>query len=117
LGGALLLVMAALITSPAVAQPEPSFRATCGELRAKLAQVDLGGEQLITIEVADALTLVRPGPGISYLGMCAPPNPQVLCVTYGTGELKVGQRALLVGTLSPRGPDHLLLDPCLPGGG
>jgi hypothetical protein len=117
LGGALLLVMAALIASPAEEQPEPSFRATCGELRAKLAQLDLADGTLITIEVEGALTLVRPGPGISYLGMCAPPDPQVLCVTYGTGDLKVGDRTLLVGAISPRGPDHLLLDPCLPSGG
>jgi hypothetical protein len=47
------------------------------------------------------------------MAMCSPPDPQVLCVTYSTGGRKAGDTVVLSGTYSPRGPDHILLDPCL----
>jgi hypothetical protein len=47
--------------------------------------------------------------------MCEPPDPQVLCVTYETGGRKRGDRVVLTGSYSRRGPDHILLDPCLHG--
>jgi len=98
----------------AVAQPAPSFLAKCGELRkAVVGLKPKDGEELITIEVEGELTTVKSDGALVYLLMCRPPDPQVLCVTYETNGRKAGERVILTGTYSQRGPNHILLDPCL----
>ena len=106
---------AVLLSTPpdAAAQPAPSFRATCGELRAAAKRLDHDGDTLVVIEVVGALTHVQDAGHLAYLVACSPPNPQVLCVTYGTGDRKVGDTVMLTGTFSQRGPNHIQLDPCL----
>ena len=106
----------ALATAPtfARAQPAPSFHATCGGLRAAIAKLGHDGEALVTIEVEGALRGVHFDGALAYLLLCAAPDPQVLCVTYATGGRNVGDRATVTGAFSQRGPDHVLLDPCLP---
>ncbi len=104
-----------LATGAALAQPEPSFRARCGELRAAIARLDASGEALITIEVEGVLRDARSDGALAYLLMCAPPDPLVLCVTYSTGGRKAGDRTVVTGNFTQRDPDHVLLDPCLPG--
>ena len=96
------------------AQPAPSFHASCGELRAAIAKLDRDDEALVTIEVEGALRQVHFDGVLAYLVVCAAPDPQVLCVTYSTGNRKVGDRATVTGAFTQRGPDHVLLDPCLP---
>ena len=103
-----------LATGATFAQPEPSFRAACGGLRAAIARLDTSGEGLITIEVEGVLRDARSDGALAYLLMCAPPDPLVLCVTYSTGGRKAGDRTLLTGNFTQRDPDHVLLDPCLP---
>lgn len=105
-------IMAALCT-PAEAQPEPSLRSSCAELRQAVATLDLDDEKLVTIQVVGALTAVQHDGALGYLAMCAPPEPQVLCVTYSIGDWKIGDRVTLTGTLSMPSPHHVLLDPCL----
>ena len=38
---------------------------------------------------------------------------RVLCVTYETNGRKVGDRVVVTGSILPRGPDFVQLDPCL----
>lgn len=95
------------------AQPAPSLRATCGDLRAGVRSLDLDAEKLVTIQVVGTLTTVQTDGALAYMAMCAPPEPQVLCVTYTTGDRKIGDRVVLSGTVTQPSPNHILLDPCL----
>jgi hypothetical protein len=108
-----ILLAAALLPSPAGAQPAPSFRASCGELRGAIEKLGWKEGELVTIEVVGTLTLVRHDGALAYLAMCRPPDPQVLCVSYETNGRKVGESAVLTGAYIPRGPNHIQLDPCL----
>lgn len=107
---AFLLVLAA-VAGPAAAQPEPSFRAGCGELRAALAR--LPSTKDITIQVIGRLTGARFDGAVAYLTLCGAPDPLVLCVSYSTNDRKVGDEVVLSGAYEDRGPDRVLLDPCL----
>ena len=97
----------------ALAQPEPSFRSPCRDLRATLRTLDMRGDPLVTIQVEGALTAVQSDGALVYLGLCAPPDPRVLCVTYADNGRRVGDMVVVSGAYSQRGPDHVLLDPCL----
>jgi hypothetical protein len=97
----------------AIAQPEASFRSTCHDLRAALQTLDTTGDPLITIQVEGQLTMVRTDGVLVYMGLCTPPDPQVLCVTYADNGRKVGDQVVVSGAYGQRGPDHILLDPCL----
>jgi hypothetical protein len=110
----LLLLAFFLLPSPlASAQPAPSFRATCGELRREIAKLGWTEGELVTFEVVGTLTVVHHDGALAYLGMCKAPDPQVLCVSYETNGRKVGETAVLTGSYIPRGPNHIQLDPCL----
>jgi hypothetical protein len=99
-------------TSPH-AQPEPSFRAGCGTLREALKTLAGREGELVTIQVEGALTMVRSGAGLTYLGLCRAPDPQVLCVTYDSNGRMAGERVVVSGSWEQVGPDHVKLDPCL----
>lgn len=109
---ALVVIFGAPPRAPA--QPAPSFLAKCGELRNAVAGLKpKDGEELITIEVEGELTTVKSDGGLVYLLMCRPPDPQVLCVTYETNGRRPGDRVILTGSYIQRGPNHIMLDPCL----
>lgn len=108
--------VAAIVTgTPAgvPAQPAPSFQARCGELRKSVRDLNFKHDQLVVIEVVGTLTLVQSDGALAYLGVCKPPDPQVLCVTYSTNGRKVGDEVVVTGSLIPHGPDYIQLDPCL----
>jgi hypothetical protein len=113
----LKLALAALGTCAACgsasAQPDPTFRSSCEDLRAALNRHPLDDETLATIQVVGALTGVDSDGTLAYLSLCRAPNPQVLCVTYSTNDRKPGEQVVVSGAFSRRGPDHILLDPCL----
>ena len=105
--------VAAGFTGGAEAQPEPSFRATCENLRESLRQLNPKPDDYFTMEVAGTLTSVQSDGALVYITMCSPPDPQVLCVTYSMDDRKKGEKVIIVGTYGERGPDHIMLDPCL----
>jgi hypothetical protein len=111
----LFLALATLALAHAAhAQPAPTFQARCGELRQAMASLQGREEdELITIEVVGPLAFLRDAGGIVYLGLCGPPDPRVLCVTYETMGRKLGDRVVVTGSILPRGPDFIQLDPCL----
>jgi len=104
----------ALAASTAVhAQPAPSFRSTCQELRASVQRLNPQPDDYFTIEIVGTLTDIHSDNVLVYMLMCSPPDPQVLCVTYSVGGRRKGDKVILAGTFSRRGPDHIMLDPCL----
>ena len=109
-----VLALAALVGSnPARAQPPSLFQARCSELRGAMS--GLHGrqeEERTTIEVVGPLASVRDAGGIVYLGLCGPPDPRVVCVTYETMGRKLGDRVVVNGTILPRDPDLVQLEPC-----
>jgi hypothetical protein len=114
----LLSCILAATTLPATAtapraQPDPTFRARCGELREALKALKGREGELITIQVEGALTMVRSGAGLTYLGLCEAPDPQVLCITYDSNGRLAGERVVVSGGWEQVGPDHVKLDPCL----
>jgi hypothetical protein len=110
-----LLALAALASADAAcAQPPSLFQARCSELRGAMS--GLHGRQedeRTTIEVVGLLASVRDAGGIVYLGLCGPPDPRVLCVTYETMGRKLGDRVVVTGTILPRDPDLVHLEPCV----
>ena len=105
--------VAVVAATPVEAQPAPSFRSACQDLRASVGKLNPKPDDYFTIEVAGTLTDVHSDGVLAYMLMCAPPDPQVLCVTYSTSGRKKGDAVILAGTYSQRGPDHIMLDPCL----
>jgi hypothetical protein len=99
--------------TPLHAQPEPSFRASCANLRASLTELNPTAEDYVTIEVVGRLEEIQSDGILVYMLMCTPPDARVLCVTYSVGERKVGDQVILTGTYNYHGPDHVMLDPCL----
>src|SRR5918998_945432 len=106
-------LVAAVTPTAGDAQPAPSFRSTCQNLRAAIRTLNPKPDDYFTIEVAGTLTDVHSDGALVYMLMCSPPDPQVLCVTYSTSGRKKGHAVILAGTYSQRGPDHIMLDPCL----
>ena len=113
LAAALILATTVGALRPARAQPDPSFRVTCSDLRASVRTLGEDEEKLVAIQVVGPLTRVHSDGTLAYLFMCTPPDPQVLCVTYATNGRVAGDVVVLSGAYSARGPDHILLDPCL----
>jgi hypothetical protein len=97
----------------ATAQPAPSFRASCADLRAKLEALAWNGKDLVTIQVEGKLTLAKTTDALVHLGMCDLPAPRVLCITYELDRLKPGDTVILSGALTRPDANHVLLDPCL----
>jgi hypothetical protein len=108
-----LAMFLAVMPMRAMAQPAPSFLAPCGELRKAVGKLKGKDEELVTIEVMGELTSVKSDGALVYMFMCRPPDPMVLCITYETNGRKAGDRLILTGSYSQRGPNHILLDPCL----
>jgi hypothetical protein len=66
---------AALTPSSVEAQPEPSFRSTCQNLRASVRALNSKPDDYFTIEVAGTLTDVQSDGVLVYMQMCSPPDP------------------------------------------
>ena len=107
------LILAAGAGSVGLAQPDPSFRARCETLRGSLERLGAAKDAYFTIQVVGRLEYVGKSDSVALLGMCGPPNPRVLCVTYTTDDWKVGDTAMISGMYSETRPDYIKLDPCL----
>jgi hypothetical protein len=111
---AVLVFLASFVSGPLSAQPAPSFQARCSELKESMAALKGQEErELVTIEVVGLLEIVREQNGLAFLGMCGPPHPRVLCITYESNGRQPGERVVVVGTIQPTGEDFIQLDPCL----
>ena len=92
---------------------QPSYRAQCHEVR-ELTRDRETGTARIDFSVTGPLALVHSDGTLAYLGLCGTaPDPKVLCITYQTNDMKVGDLVTVTGGYSRQGPDFIVLDPCL----
>lgn len=111
---ALVALLASFAPGAASAQPAPSFQARCSEIKESLSALKGQSQgELVTIEVVGPLQIVREEGGLAFLGLCGPPDPRVLCISYEAGGRQVGDRVVVVGSVRPTDEDFIQLDPCL----
>ncbi|MEH2589562.1 hypothetical protein [Bradyrhizobium sp. AZCC 1721] len=67
----------------------------------------------IDLSVVGNLTAVQTDQVLWYLVLCSPPDIRIMCVTYQSNGLAVGDRVIARGGYRRRDVDHVLLDPCL----
>ncbi len=92
---------------------KPAYTPQCHEVRA-LTRDRETGETRVDFSVTGPLALVHFDGTLAYLGLCGtPPDPKVLCVTYQTNDMKVGDVVTVAGGYSRPNPDFIVLDPCL----
>jgi hypothetical protein len=92
---------------------QPSYRARCHEVRELTKDRETGATR-IDFSVTGPLALVHFDGTLAYLGLCGTaPDPKVLCVTYQTNDMKVGEVVTIAGGYSRPNPDFIVLDPCL----
>jgi len=111
--GALLCAAAVVSAEPSAAQREPAFRTDCAGLAARLEALKAATGEEPVIEVRDQLRYVGSDDAVAYLGLCEPPAPRVLCVTYKGRDWKVGETVLVSGAFTEGRPGYLKIDPCL----
>ncbi|MCD6069990.1 MAG: hypothetical protein K0S42_506 [Microvirga sp.] len=92
---------------------QPTYQARCHEVRV-LTKDRKTGETRVDFSVTGPLALVHFDGTLAYLGLCGTePDPKVLCVTYQTNDMKVGDLVTVAGGYSRPNPDFIVLDPCL----
>ncbi|AWM88148.1 hypothetical protein [Microvirga sp. 17 mud 1-3] len=95
------------------ADMQPGRQARCSEVAALIEGRETG-QQRVDFSVVGSLALVHHDGTLAYLGLCGtPPEPKVLCVTYQTNGMQVGDKVIVTGGFSKPSPDYVLLDPCL----
>jgi hypothetical protein len=101
------------VDRPAFSQPEqPGKPASCESIAAQLPD-SIPADSRVDMAIAGTVSLLRTDGALWYIAVCAEPGVRVLCVTYGAGELKLGDRAVLRGGFNRQDKRHVLLDPCL----
>jgi hypothetical protein len=89
---------------------QPAKRpAACEELRRMSA--GLKAADRIDLAIVGQLTAIRSDGTFWYLEMCR--DLYVMCLTYQSNDMKVGDRVLLRGTYSRLDENHVVLAPCL----
>ncbi|MCU4182502.1 hypothetical protein [Bosea sp. BH3] len=115
-GGALaqsIMTDAFFVGRPAFSRPEqPGKPASCEDIAAQLPD-SVPRDTRVDMAIAGPVSLIQTDGALWYVAVCAEPGVRVLCVTYGAGDLKLGDRAVLRGGYNRQGPRHIMLDPCL----
>jgi hypothetical protein len=95
------------------ADMQPSYQARCPEVR-ELTKGRETGETRVDFSVTGPLALVHFDGTLAYLGLCGTGSePKVLCVTYQTNDMKVGDVVTVAGGYNRPNEDFIVLDPCL----
>ena len=98
---------------PAFSRPEqPGRPASCEDVAAQLPD-SVPRDTRVDLAIAGPVSLIQTDGALWYVAVCPEPGVRVLCVTYGAGDLKLGDRAVLRGGYNRQGPRHIMLDPCL----
>lgn len=90
----------------------PPRQARCSEVAGLIAGRETE-QKRVDFSVTGALALVHSDGALAYLGLCGAPDPKVLCVTYQTNGLQVGDEVVVTGGFAKPEPDFVLLDPCM----
>ena len=64
----------------------------------------------IDFSAVGALSLVHFDGVLAYLGICDEPDTKVLCVTYSTNDLKIGNTVIVTGSYRKMAPNFVILD-------
>lgn len=97
---------------PAFSEAErPSQRAAAFEEVRSMAEGLEPSEIRIDLAISGKLTLVRTDGALWYLVMCS--DLRVMCVTYESNDMKVGDVVLFRGGYKRLDANHAVLDPCL----
>ncbi|MBZ6076178.1 hypothetical protein [Microvirga puerhi] len=95
------------------AEVPPHRQARCSEVAQWTKDQETGFERR-DFSVVGKLALVHHDGTLAYLGLCGePPEPKVMCITYQTNGLQVGDEVIVTGGYSKLSADYVLLDPCL----
>jgi hypothetical protein len=86
--------------------------AGCSEVRPMSAGLDYPGYR-IDLSVIGEITSIRTDGVLWYVTMCNLPDVRLMCVTYKSNDMKVGDRVNIKGGYSPVDGNHVMLDPCL----
>lgn len=86
--------------------------ARCNDVRAMSAGLDYPGFR-VDLSVVGELTSVRTDGVLWYLTMCNLPDVRLMCVTYKSNDMKVGDRVFIKGGYNRLDANHIKLDPCL----
>ncbi|MEZ0170711.1 hypothetical protein [Microvirga sp. TS319] len=98
----------------APAETIPGSPARCSEIKDVIRDVPTPpGLDRIDFSAVGALSLVHFDGVLAYMGICTEPDAKVLCVTYSTNDLKVGEIVILTGSYRKMAANFVVLDPCL----
>ena len=92
-------------------QPTPAI-ARCDEVRPMSAGLDYPGFR-IDLSVVGDITSIRTDGVLWYVTMCNLPDVRLMCVTYKSNDMKIGDRVLMKGGYNRVDGNHIMLDPCL----
>lgn len=88
--------------------------AQCHEIKDAIRDVPTpSGLDRIDFAAVGPLSLVKFDGVLAYMGICNEPDAKVLCVTYSTNDMKVGEVVNVAGSYRKVAPNYVILDPCL----
>ncbi len=98
----------------APAEMIPERPALCHEIEDVIRNVPTpSGLDRIDFSAVGALSLVHFEGVLAYMGVCNEPDAKVLCVTYSTNDLNVGDTVIVTGSYRKMAANFVILDPCL----
>jgi hypothetical protein len=86
--------------------------ARCDEVRAMSAGLNYPGYR-VDLSVIGEITSIRSDGVLWYVTMCNLPDVRLMCVTYKSNDMKVGERVNIKGGYNRVDGNHIMLDPCL----
>ena len=90
----------------------PDLVATCETIR-DWASKSPQTKARIDLAVRGKLSRVSGDGALVYLIMCEEPNPKIMCVTYRTNGMAIGDVVRFGGGFRQLSPEQIVLDPCL----
>jgi hypothetical protein len=98
----------------APAEMIPERPARCHEIEGAIRSIPTpSGLDRIDFSAVGVLSLVHFDGVLAYMGICNEPDAKVLCVTYSTNDLKVGDTVIVAGSYRKMAANYVILDPCL----
>ena len=99
---------------PAFSEAEQPVRmpAECRDVR-RMADGIPELDHRIDLSVVGSLTAVQTDQVLWYLVLCSGPDIRIMCVTYQSNGMAIGDRVIVKGGYLRRDANHVMLDPCL----
>ena len=99
---------------PAFSEAEQPVQtpAECSDVR-RMADGIPELDDRIDLSVVGSLTAVQTDQVLWYLVLCSTPDIRIMCVTYQSNGMAIGDKVIVKGGYQRRDANHVLLDPCL----